>query len=153
MSFRSWFVPLKILEEVLSVLLTGCGVQFLDFIQFFDLPEDPSLDRGVDGGVTWIVWSWEPKLMDVSGFSVVFRSSLTYSRACSKSSSVRTFNAAVDKGLTFSALFGALMWKSATTVFFLMVNGVDVVFVMRMGTFISWTVDSELASTIGLSSA
>ena len=49
---------------------------------------------------------------DVSGFSVVFRSSLTYSRACFESSSVRTFIAAVDKGLTFLALFGVVMWKS-----------------------------------------
>ena len=36
--------------------------------------------------------------------------------------------------------------------FFLMVNGVGEVFVIRMGIFISWTVDRELAITIGLSS-
>ena len=51
---------------------------------------------------------------DVSGFSVVFSSSFTYSSACSESSSVRTFNAAVDKGLMFFASLGVVMWNSAT---------------------------------------
>ena len=88
----------------------------------------------------------------VSGFSIVFSSSFTYSSACSDSSSIRTFNAAVDKGLLFLASLGVVIRNSATTVFFLIVNGVGEVFVSRMGTLMSWTVDSELARTMGLSS-
>ena len=72
--------------------------------------------------------------------------------ACSESSSVRTFNAAVDEGLMFLTSLGVVIWNSATTVFFLIVNGVGVVFVSRTGTLVSWTVDSELARTMGLSS-
>ena len=45
----------------------------------------------------------------VSGFSVVFSSSFTYSSACSESSSVRTFNAAVDKSLICFASLGVVM--------------------------------------------
>ena len=87
-----------------------------------------------------------------SGLSVVFSSSFTYLSVCSESSSVRTFNAAVDKVLMFLASLGVVIWNSATTVFFLIVNGVGEVLMSRMGTLMSWTVDSELARTIGLSS-
>ena len=52
----------------------------------------------------------------------------------------------------FLDFFGVVMWNSATTVFFLIVNGVGEVFVSRMGTLMLWTVDRELARTMGLSS-
>ena len=45
----------------------------------------------------------------VSGFSVVFKSSFTYSSACSESSTVRILSAAMGMGWMFFALLGVVM--------------------------------------------